>query len=159
MKCLKQTFFPIFAGMLIVLMAGCSTVGEVVGRDTTVTLDIRSATDINPNEDGRASPIILNFYALENERQFEQEDFIALYQDPDSVLGRDLIFTTKFKEFTPGEVRTESLVIDDRTRYIGIMAEFIRYEDASTKIVIPVDAHTGNKFRVFIDRLSMRYED
>ncbi len=158
MKCLKQTFFPIFAGLMMVLVSSCSTVGGVVGRDTTVTLDIRTAIDINPNEDGRASPVILNFYALENERQFEQEDFIALYQDPDSVLGRDLIFTTKFKEFTPGEERTESLVVDDRTRYIGIMAEYIRYEDAATKIVMPVDANTGNKFRVFIDRLSMRYE-
>ncbi|OZG70980.1 type VI secretion system-associated lipoprotein [Hahella sp. CCB-MM4] len=158
MKCLKQTIFPIISGILMVLIAGCSTVGGVVGRDTTVTLNITTATDINPDEDGRASPVILNFYALENERQFEQEDFIALYQDPDAVLGRDLIFTTKFKEFTPGEERTESLVVDDRTRYIGIMAEYIRYEDAATKIVMPIDANTGNKFRMFIDRLSMRYE-
>ncbi len=159
MKCLKLRLIPILLVLFAILATGCSTVGEIVDRDTTVTLNIIAATDVNPNEDGRASPVILNFYALENERQFEQEDFITLYQDPDSVLGRDLIFTTKFKEFTPGEDRVETLTLDNRTRYIGIMAEFIRYEDAATKIVMPIDAHTGNKLRVFIDRLSMRYDD
>jgi len=159
MRCLKQTLMPILFALSAVLITSCTTVGKIVDRDTTVTLDFRATTDINPNEDGRASPVILNFYALENERQFEQEDFISLYQDPDSVLGRDLIFTTKFKEFTPGETRIESLTVDNRTRYIGIMAEFIRYDDAVTKIVVPIDAHAGNKILVFIDRFGMRFSD
>ena len=144
--------------ILVIFTASCGSVKPLFEcEQPAYSLNIKVATDINPAEDGRASPVILNIFALEGERQFEQEEFISLYQDPDSVLGRDLLSAVKLKELIPGEARTEKLVFDQRTRFIGIMAEFIRYDDADTKLVIP-RTECEAKVDLFVDRLSMRFD-
>ena len=148
----------VLVGLLALLVAGCGTVKPLFECDEpTYTLNIKVSPDINPAEDGRASPVILNVFALEGERQFEQEEFISLYQDPDAVLGKDLLSAVKLKELIPGESRTEKLVFDKRTRFLGIMAEFIRYDDADTKLVIP-RKECESSVELFVDRLSMRYK-
>ncbi|AZZ93194.1 type VI secretion system lipoprotein TssJ [Hahella sp. KA22] len=159
MRC--QASFRNWAMLLLLALtvAGCTTVGKWTGRETTVTLRIHGANDVNPNEDGRASPVILNIFELENDRQFDQEEFIALFQSAKEVLGRDLVKTYKLKELTPGELREETFTFDKRTHYIGVMAEYIRYDDASTKVVFQIDQNTGNKLDLFVDRLGMRIKD
>jgi type VI secretion system protein VasD len=158
MKCLTIPVRNFLICILVSLVAGCGTVKPLFEcEEPAFTLNIKVATDINPAQDGRASPVILNVFALEGERQFEQEEFIALYQDPDAVLGRDLLSAVKLRELIPGELRTEKLVFDKRTRFVGIMAEYIRYDDADTKLVIP-RKECKSSVDLFVDRLSMRFE-
>lgn len=158
MTCLTVPIRAVIVLMLFMLVAGCGSVKPLFEcEQPTYTLNIKVSPDINPAEDGRASPVILNVFALEGERQFEQEEFISLYQDPDAVLGKDLLAAVKLKELIPGEERTENLVFDKRTRFLGIMAEFIRYDDADTKLVIP-RMECENSIDLFVDRLSMRFK-
>jgi len=157
MKCLTLPMRCCLIVLLALFISGCGSKSLFECEEPTFALDIVVAGDINPAEDGRASPIILNVFGLEGERQFEQEEFISLYQDPDGVLGRDLLSVEKLRELTPGELRTEQFVFDQRTRFVGIMAEFIRYDDADTKLVIPRQECNG-KGTLFVDRLSMRFE-
>ncbi len=162
MKCLKLPVrtLCLFGLAVFVLISGCSTISKPFECEApTMTLNIIPARDINPADDGRASPVVLNVFALEGDRQFEQEDFISLFQDPDAVLGKDLLSLVKLREITPGEdPRQEKIDLDVRTRYVGVMAEYIRYEDAETKIVIPREDECESNVTLFIDRLSMRFE-
>ena len=47
---------------------------------TRVVLEFEAAGDINPNSEGRASPVVLRIYRLESYSVFEDADFFSLYE-------------------------------------------------------------------------------
>lgn len=145
--------------LLLVLTGGCSTVGSTLGIATRAELNFQVASNVNPDDQGHASPIVLDVLVLRNKRQFEQEDFLSLYQNARQQLGKDLIRKIRLKEFIPGEHRTEKLKLADDAHYLGVMAEYSRYDKAQTKVVLKVEPHTTSDFRIKVGRLGLRVEE
>jgi type VI secretion system protein VasD len=110
---------------------------------------------VNPDSDGRTSPIVLNLLYLKDNRQFEQEDFIALLESPEDRLGKDLIEKVRLKEFIPSESRWVTYVVPEGVNYVGVIAEFIQYQDAQGKLILPIERHTYNEFKVLVDKNSI----
>jgi len=152
---LKRIITVLMIGALFP-MAGCST---LFNSDTRVMFNFDVAPDINPNGAGRPSPVVVSIFELEDSRQFSQEDFIHLYEDPKKYLGKDLIKKRSLKEFTPAYNRDTQFVADPRTRYVGLLVEFSQYDKSEERLVLEVRPKSKNSFNVRLSNLSIEITD
>jgi type VI secretion system protein VasD len=149
----------VFLLILCLGLSSCASTRKMLNFDTATLLSINASADVNPNSNGRASPVVVRVFALKDQRQFKQQDFLALYENAEERLGDDLADVIKLKEFAPNEARKELITLTDDIRYIGIMVEYIRYEDATTTMVLPIIANKTNKFRLDLHRLGIELDD
>ncbi|SEA23327.1 type VI secretion system lipoprotein TssJ [Microbulbifer marinus] len=133
---------------LVVTVAACQTTRRTLNFETSVELALDIENDVNPDNDGRASPIVVRVFMLADDRQFSREDFLNLYENAESRLGKDLIDTVILKEFAPGERRIEKLQLTPEVRYIGLLAEFVQYQKADALMLLPITEHKENEYEV-----------
>ncbi|OUS09639.1 type VI secretion system-associated lipoprotein [Gammaproteobacteria bacterium 53_120_T64] len=144
-----------FIALLNLSLLGCGGggAGGMFSSETAVELTIISAKDLNPDRDGRPSPVIIKVFALSDERQFKREDFLSLYENPAERLGSDLLDSFQLKEFSPEETRTETLLLSPETRFIGLMAEYQQYDRAEALLTLPIKTNKKSKFTIKAERL------
>ncbi|UZJ44265.1 type VI secretion system lipoprotein TssJ [Marinimicrobium sp. C6131] len=144
-----RRFLP---ALLVCGLAACanqeSRVGGMLKLQTDVRLSIDAHADINPDHSNEPAPVVLRLYELTAEQAFADADFVRLYERDSAVLGDTLVRRRQLPGVAPGETRNRELVLDAKTRYVGIMAEFYQYERAAYKVVVPVTAR--NVFREVI---------
>lgn len=162
MKLLPRKFslMAALAGLMsLVMVAGCGTTARVLNLDTEVELNFQVWPNINPDEAGRSSPLVIRVFELKDARQFQTEDFIGLFQESKERLGGDLIAEYRLREFAPGLNRTEVLKVDPDVRYIGLLAEFVQYESAQARLVFPIEAHRTTNKIVWVNKTSIQFSD
>ncbi|AUM13127.1 type VI secretion system lipoprotein TssJ [Ketobacter alkanivorans] len=148
------------SALLIFSLTACGTTRKALNLETSAEFKFVASMDVNPTTaTGKAAPIVVQVITLRDARQFKQEDFLNLFEDPQSRLGNDLIEITRLKEFAPGESRVETFNLTPDVKFIGILGEYIQYEDAEAKAIIPIEPHTTNKARISIEKLKVRIED
>jgi len=156
---MHQTLVRILLVIVLgVAIAGCSTTRKTLNFDTSAKLYFSVAEDVNPDLDDRPSPVVVRLFKLVDERQFKRESFLTLYEDAPARLGKDLLGSVRLKEFTPGEERVEKIELTPETQYLGLMAEFSRYEDAESLLVVPIKDHKTNRIRILVNRQSLQLE-
>ncbi len=145
---INKTLGLLLVGALALSVAACQTTRRTLNFDTSVALSVDIKSDVNPDNDGRASPVVVRVFMLADDRQFAREDFLNLYENAGSRLGKDLIDTVILKEFAPGEQRVEELPLTPEVRYIGLLAEFVQYQRADALMLLPITDHKKNEYRV-----------
>lgn len=145
--------------LLVAATASCGTTRKALNLETTAEFQLLATPDVNPNSDGKPSPIVLQVVKLRDARQFKQEDFLNLFEDAKGRLGNDLIEITKLKEIAPGEKRLEKLALTPDVKFIGILGEYVQYNDADAKAVIKIEPHTTTKATLKIEKLKVHFED
>lgn len=129
-----------------------SVVGGYFGLDTDVSIEFLVDADSNPDELGVGSPLFVRMYELSNPKMIQKADFIDLYEQDEKTIGADLVGDVhRLKRFKPGEGRVEKFVLDEKTKYIALYAEFLQFKDSKFKLVIPVVANN-----VFINTAVIR---
>ena len=146
-------FLPILT--LVLTTSACQPARKALNLATKVEIEFVAEENINPDYDERPSPVVVRAFELLDDRQFGREDFLNLYENADDRLGRDLLDTTILKELAPEETRTEVLELTTEVKYIGLLAEFIQYQDAEAILLLPITEHKKNKFVVSIDSTSI----
>ncbi|MDX1692265.1 MAG: type VI secretion system lipoprotein TssJ [Ketobacteraceae bacterium] len=143
----------------VMLLSGCATTARVLNLDTQVELNFQVWPNINPDEAGRSSPLVIRVYELKDARQFQAEDFIGLFQESKERLGGDLLAEYRLQELAPGLDRTEVLKVDPSVRYIGLLAEFVQYENAQARLVFPIEPHRTTEKIIWVNKTSIRVSD
>jgi len=149
----------ILSVMLIAGLSACSATRKALDLETTAEFKLVASRDVNPTMDGKAAPIVLQVITLRDSRQFKQDDFLNLFEDPQGRLGNDLIEITRLKELAPGETRVETFNLTPDVKFIGILGEYIQYEDAEAKAVLAIEPHTTNRATIRIEKLKISIED
>jgi type VI secretion system protein VasD len=149
----------ILVALLVVMMTGCAFTREVLNLDTDLNLDFSVSAKINPDSDGRSSPIVVNLLYLRDNRQFELEELISLLEAPEDRLGKDLIETIRLKEFIPSETREFTALLPEGVNYVGIVAEFIQYLDAQGTLILPIERHASNNYTIVLENDKVRIKD
>ncbi len=131
-------------------LAGCqsdkSLVGGYFNLDTDLKMEFIVEAGINPDEQGVGSPLFLRMYQLKSSSMIDKADFIDLYEQDKKTLGADLVGEVqRLNRFKPGENRIELFVLDQKTKYVALYAEFLDFKESKFKLVIPVV--TNNVFR------------
>ncbi|MAR92481.1 MAG: type VI secretion system lipoprotein TssJ [Pseudomonadota bacterium] len=134
--------------ILGVLLSGCT---YFLSDVTKVDLRLVAGGDVNPDDSGRPSPVVVRILELKSPAVFETADFFALYQDPEQTLGADLVALEEV-EFKPGDVRDFKLGLQPESGYVAIMAAYRRLEQANWRLVLPLRSGHKNAVTVLLNR-------
>ena len=146
----------VFLGCLVVfLLSGCQSIRKTFNFDTSAQISFNATRHVNPDSDGRASPVIVHLFMLSNDTQFKREDFISLYEGAAVRLEGELVDMKLFKELVPGEQRESTIYLPSEVKYLGLMAEFVQYEGAKSLLLLPIRSHNKNKFNIILDENNM----
>lgn len=146
-------------GAAIITLAACQTTRRTLNFDTSAYIEFQALNSVNPDSDNRPSPVVVRMFKLADARQFRREDFLNLYENAEQRLGNDLLDTIVLKELAPSETRIEAIPLTPETKYIGLLAEFVQYEDAKAIMVLPITDHKKNKFEVKLLRNILTSEE
>lgn len=131
---------------------GCTAVNLVV--EPYADLEILSMYDINPDSNGRPSPVVVYIFELSESTLFESQDFFSIYENYEKVLGPDLV--NKYEvSLTPGQKETYSTSMSPKTEYLGIIAAFRDIENSNWRQVIKVDETGYNTYQIILEDLSL----
>lgn len=117
----------------MVLLSSC---GGAPKREN-VGLQISATADVNPDLQGRPSPIILHVLELNSEEQFNRLDYMSLTQSSGAALGPDLLGKTQLV-LSPGDNRNLPLELNPLTTFVGLVAGYRDIDNANWRKSIPI---------------------
>jgi len=141
-------------GLCLLALAGCSTLSPYSDL-TKLDLSVEGSEALNPDLNGRPSPIVLRLMALKHPVAFENADFFSLYQRPREALAPDLI-TVEELELRPGETRDLKLSVEDGARYVGVVAAYRNLPEASWRFVITLEVKGTTRVELALDDEGIR---
>ena len=136
----------------LTLLAGCQAVYATFPPLTK--LHFRVATDINPDFDGRPSPVIIKVYELASKTVFENQDFFALYDNPEAILRTDLLKKDELV-FEPGQRNEYRMALQPATKAVAVVAAYRDIEGARWRAVVDVKPTGYDDFYVYVDKLAV----
>ena len=152
------------AGWGLVLMAVAMTLlspDSQAAKTAKVKTAITVAEELNPDYQGRSSPVNIIVFQLSSADAFQSADFFSLYEPEAATLGDDLLGRTQLL-LQPGEVREWTADFDKETRFIGVIAAYRDIENAQWRatVELPTKGFIGrffskNKLRIAVDTLAI----
>ncbi|MDO8697867.1 MAG: type VI secretion system lipoprotein TssJ [Pseudomonas sp.] len=150
-------FLPLALLAALLGLSGCSSLSPY--SDTTkLDLSLTGSDKLNPDINGRPSPIVLRLIELKHPVSFENADFFSLYQRPKESLSPDLV-TFEELELRPGENRELKLSVQDGSRYVGVLAAYRDLPESSWRYVIALQPQELNKVELNLDALGIKAVD
>lgn len=128
---------------------GCSS----KPKPTTVDVAIEAARDLNPDRNGRPSPIVFYIYELESSQEFGAADFFEL---TDAGSPRTAgILSRHERQISPGDrMRFDDEVSPD-TRYLGVVAAYRDIQNARWRASASLLEGTANELEITLDQLTV----
>jgi type VI secretion system protein VasD len=121
------------AALLILGLAAC---GGAPPKPVATKLEIFAAEDINPDLQGQASPMVVRFFQLRTEGEFNGAKYFPLYDKEKETLGPALISRDEFF-LAPNAHVLQELPISPEARFFGVLAGY-RDPVAQWRAIIPV---------------------
>lgn len=116
---------------------------NLLSTKTKLDLKVVSTSDINPDQNGRPSPVVVRLYSLVSPSNFENSEFVGLYQNEQEVLGSDFLRREE-KNFEPNEKFEAQLEFNEKANFIGIMVAFQDIEQSKWRMVVPLEKGDHN---------------
>jgi len=132
-SCLRFVARGVVIGMCLGLLAGCAGTPKPAKVDAQVT----ASSDVNPDLQGRPSPVILHIFELNSQEQFNRLDYMSLTQPSGAALGPDLLSKTQLI-LSPGDSQQLPLELNAQTTFIGLVAGFRNIDNAVWRTTVPV---------------------
>ena len=130
------------------LLTGCTTTRKMLNLDTAAKLEFTADKQLNPDNDGRPSPLVVTVIKLQDKRNFERQDFLSLYENPQETLGADYLGRVRLQEILPGGEHTETLELDENVKYLGLIAEYTQYDKAKATALVAIEPHKTNTYSI-----------
>lgn len=144
-KLLLKTSMPLVASLLLV---GCATLSPF-STMTKLDLTLTANDQLNPDLNGRPSPVVLQLYELKHPVAFENADFFSLYERARETLSSDLLSSEEL-ELRPGESMVLKLGISEGGRYIGVLAAYRDLPQVQWRYTLPVAAAQVTQARLVL---------
>ncbi len=120
-----------------------------------LNMNIAAAQNINPDDNGQASPLEVRIYQFESIHDFERKDFFSLYQGPGKPEG---LLEEKYLILLPGEKEEIESDLNPRARYVGILAAFRDIDEAVWRDSVQVRDSRGFLSRIISSQRAMRID-
>ncbi|MBB3241136.1 type VI secretion system protein VasD [Pseudomonas sp. Tn43] len=121
-RCSTAFFKTLTALAALVLVAGCSSLSPY-STVTKLNLKLTASDQLNPDLNGRPSPIVVRLLELKHPVTFENADFFSLYERAKESLAPDLVASEEL-ELRPGETIELKLSVEEGSRYVGVLAAY-----------------------------------
>ncbi|KML49294.1 membrane protein [Burkholderia cepacia] len=107
----------------VVLLSACASGEPKPKQPIRLEMTVEAKIDVNPDDRGRAAPIVVRLYELKNDIAFEATDFFTLQTQDKTVLGDDVVKRDEV-QLRPGEHRAIVRRPDPETTAIGVIAAY-----------------------------------
>ena len=132
------------AGLIVawlLVAAGCAG-GAPEPIATGATL--RASDDVNPDNAGRASPVVVRIFRWSAGETFRTVGLVNLQGDEPALMARDLTGPVLSRLLRPGQAVALDLSYAPDTAYLGVVAEFIDPgAEWRTLVAVPVAGRLG----------------
>ena len=151
MTLITRQFIQTVAALTLMLsvVTGC-----MLGWPTRIEANIAAAEDLNPDYNGRASPLVVRIYHLKSDLAFNNASFFALYDNDEAELGGDLLGKEEI-ELRPGQELVYNRELVPETRFVGILAGYRDIENASWRAVAEIKKGKTAEVKFDFDRLKV----
>ena len=123
--------------LAMALLAACG--GAPKTQSMTVT--VNATESVNPDMQGRPSPIVVHVYELRSGDQFSGLDYFSLTNNVQATLSGDLVAQQQHV-MTPGSNRVLELELSAQTTALGFVAGYRDMDNAIWRQVVPVGEKT-----------------
>ncbi|MFT5722582.1 MAG: type VI secretion system protein VasD [Motiliproteus sp.] len=155
----------LFSCLLLVSLAGCSLLPQPVVKvieeyalEEPLELSLLVDPQVNPDLNGRPSPMVLRIYQLKRDLQFRSSDFFSLYDNDIKVLSADLVGRDEYV-LNPGQLLEIELGLNQGVRYLAFLGAFSDLDNAVAKLSIAVDADDPEPLRLLLTASRLRLLD
>lgn len=118
---------------MVLLLAACAS----APKKESLTVSVQATADVNPDLQGRPSPIIVHIMELKSAELFNSLDYMGLTNASGTGLGADLVGRSQLV-LSPGELRQLPLELDAATTHIGLVAGYRNIDNATWRQVVPI---------------------
>jgi type VI secretion system protein VasD len=99
------------------------TITAPVEAKAKASMVLTASADVNPDRNGRPSPVLVRVYQLKADGAFKSSQFEPLFDDDKKVLA-DAFGTRDEFTLSPGQKQVIEVVLADSTRFVGVVAAF-----------------------------------
>lgn len=129
-----------------------------VPADSRVEVLITASPMVNPDLDGRASPVVVRLYQLASAEAFKEADFSSLYEADEKALGKSMLGRIEMI-MEPGGVKAIATKANTEVAFMGVVVAYRKYETAKWRALYPLQGDKRTKVRADILRLSVDLRD
>lgn len=151
-----SVWLPLLA-MALLLLSSCADATKTVKVKAAVT----AVEQLNPDYNGRPSPVNIIVFQLASADAFSNADFFSLFEPEAAVLGGDMLAKSQLL-LQPGETRDWVAEFNKETRFVGVVAAFRDIENAQWRAVValPEKGFIGkslkkNNLQIAVDTLAV----
>jgi type VI secretion system protein VasD len=123
---------------------------------TAVEVTLVAGQDVNPNSQGRPSPVVVRIFELGATPAFEAANYQTLFERADS-LKRDLIAMEEIV-LRPGNIQERNRDLKPEVRALGVAAAFRDMQGAVWHVAVPIRPGRRNFLLVHLDQNRIRLE-
>ena len=111
-------------GGLCAWLAACSSAPREPGAQALdLHVQLVASRNVNPDDSGRATPIMVRVYELKSVSAFQSADFFTLRDDERKAVGDDVLAVDEFI-LRPGNTRTLQRKAHPSTKAVGVLAAY-----------------------------------
>ena len=141
-------------GGAVALLPGCAP--GLRDTSTKLVIDIEADPQINVNEVGQPSPIVVRLYELKDLAAFTKSDFFDLFDSDAKALGSDLVNRREF-EIKPGDKIHVEDTAGSSARQIAVVAGFRDQQNATWRDTRELQPETTNRLVIKVTALSVSF--
>jgi len=116
------------------LTSGCAGGGP---QPISTGASLTAAENVNPNSQGRPSPVMVRIFRLSAEEAFRSAGIVNLQGEEPAIVAGDLTGPVISRLMRPGQSAALDLSYAPETAFIGVVAEFID-PGAEWRALVPV---------------------
>ncbi|MHC8303371.1 type VI secretion system lipoprotein TssJ [Pseudomonas sp. PB3P13] len=147
-------FKTLTACAALVLLSACSSLSPY-SHVTKVNLKLTASDQLNPDLNGRPSPIVVRLFELKHPVTFENADFFSLYERAKESLAPDLVASEEL-ELRPGETVELKLSVEEGSRYVGILAAYRDLPETQWRYTVQVTPVALTEADLTLDQAGIR---
>ncbi|MEG2389732.1 MAG: type VI secretion system lipoprotein TssJ [Pseudomonas sp.] len=151
----STAFFKTLTALtVLVLLAGCSSLSPY-SKVTKINLKLTGSDQLNPDLNGRPSPIVVRQFELKHPVTFENADFFSLYERAKESLNPDLVASEEL-ELRPGETVEMKLKVEEGSLYVGVLAAYRDLPESQWRYTVQITPLEVTEVDLTLDQTGIR---
>ncbi|HDS1733146.1 type VI secretion system lipoprotein TssJ [Pseudomonas sp. BP8] len=138
----------------LALLTGCSSLSPYSSM-TKLNLKLSAGDQLNPDLNGRPSPIVVRLIELKHPVAFDNADFFSLYERAKESLAPDMVASEEL-ELRPGESVELRLSVKQGSRYVGVLAAYRDLAQTQWRHVIQLSPQAQTDADLTLDQDGIR---